>query len=127
MSLPASVETILFKGKSLSEWLLVLERERDPDEWKKAFEALHNADPQLIDSLAHAIREMGLQHHFFQPVSNGWFLPVFSHEEFDRLVLESIQGESLQACLEILSAVAEMPQLKMCNGDVYQASRLSQS
>ena len=127
VSLPASVETILFKGKSLSEWLLVLERERDPDEWKKAFEALHNADPQLVNSLAHAIREMGLQHHFFSPVENGWFLPVFSHEEFDRLVLESIQGESLQACLEILSAVAEIPKLKMRNGDVYQASRLSQS
>ena len=127
VSLPASVETILFKGKSLSEWLLVLERERDPDEWKKAFEALHNADPQLVNSLAHAIRELGLQHHFFSPVENGWFLPVFSHEEFDRLVLESIQGESLQACLEILSAVAEIPKLKMRNGDVYQASRLSQS
>jgi serine/threonine protein kinase len=127
VSLPASVETILFKGKSLSEWLLVLERERDPDEWKKAFEALHNADPQLVNSLAHAIREMGLQHHFFSPVENGWFLPVFSHDEFDRLVLESIQGESLQACLEILSAVAEIPKLKMRNGDVYQASRLSQS
>jgi len=127
VSLPASVETILFKGKSLSEWLLVLERERDPDEWKKAFEALHNADPQLVNSLAHAIRELGLQHHFFSPVANGWFLPVFSHDEFDRLVLESIQGESLQACLEILSAVAEIPKLKMCNGDVYQASRLSQS
>lgn len=126
-SLPASVETILFKGKSLSEWLLVLERERDPDEWKKAFEALHNADPQLVNSLAHAIREMGLQHHFFRYVSEGWFLPVFSHEEFDRLVLESIQGESLQACLEFLSAVAEIPKLKMRNGDVYQASRLSQS
>lgn len=127
VSLPASVETILFKGKSLSEWLLVLERERDPDEWKKAFEALHNADPQLVNSLAHAIRELGLQHHFFRPLSSGWFLPVFSHEEFDRLVLESIQGESLQACLEILSAVAEIPKLKMRNGDVYQASRLSQS
>ena len=127
VSLPASVETILFKGKSLSEWLLVLERERDPDEWKKAFEALHKADPQLVNSLAQAIRELGLQHHFFSPVENGWFLPVFSHEEFDRLVLESIQGESLQACLEILSAVAEIPKLKMRNGDVYQASRLSQS
>jgi hypothetical protein len=127
VSLPASVETLLFKGKSLSEWLLVLERERDPDEWKKAFEALHKADPQLVNSLAHAIRELGLQHHFFSPVENGWFLPVFSHEVLDRLVLDSIQGESLQACLEILSAVAEMPQLKMCNGDVYQASRLSQS
>ena len=127
VSLPASVETILYKGKPLSEWLLVLERERDPDEWKKAFEALHNADPQLVNSLAHAIRELGLQHHFFRPVSSGWSLPVFSHEEFDRLVLESIQGKSLQACLEILSAVAEMPKFKMCNDDVYQASRLSQS
>ena len=127
VSLPASVETILFKGKSLSEWLLVLERERDPDEWKKAFEALHNADPQLVNSLAHAIREIGLKHHFFRHVWEGWFLPVFSHEEFDRLVLKSIQGESLQACLEILSVVAEMPKFKMCNDDVYQASRLSQS
>ena len=127
VSLPASVETILFKGKSLSEWLLVLERERDPVAWLEAFEALHKADPQLVNSLSHAIREIGLQHHFFSPVSNGWFLPVFSHEELDRLVLESIQGESLQACLEILSAVAEIPKLKMRNGDVYQASRLSQS
>ena len=127
VSLPASVETILFKGKTLSEWLLVLERERDPVAWLEAFEALHKADPQLVNSLSHAIREIGLQHHFFSPVSNGWFLPVFSHEELDRLVLESIQGESLQACLEILSAVAKMPKLKLCNGDVYQASRLSQS
>lgn len=125
---PESVETILYKGKTLAEWLRVLERERDPVEWQEAFEAIYNAnDPRLVNSLADAIREIGLQHHFFGVASNGWFLPVFSHEEFDRLVLESMQGESLQACLEILSFVAKMTKFEMRDGDVYQASRLSQS
>lgn len=125
--LPVSVESILYKGKTLSEWLRVLERERDPDSWREAFEALHSTDPQLVHSLAQPLRAMGLQHHFFSVVENGWFLPVFSYDEFDRLVLESMQDESLLACLEILGFVAKIPKIKMSSGEGFQAHRLSQS
>ena len=125
--LPESVETILYKGKTLSEWLRVLERERDPDSWREAFDALHSTDPKLVNSLAQPLRAIGLQHQFFSVVENGWFLPVFSHEEFDRLVLGSMEDQSLPGCLEILGWVAKIPKVKMSNGDAYQAHRLSQS
>ncbi|MFN7731617.1 MAG: serine/threonine protein kinase [Pirellula sp.] len=125
--LPESVETILYKGKTLSEWLRVLERERDPGSWREAFEACYSTDPKLVHSLAQPLRAMGLQHHFFSVVENGWFLPVFSHEEFDRMVLESMQDQSLPGCLDILGWVAKIPKVKMSNGEGYQAHRLSQS
>ncbi len=127
LALPESVDSILYKGKTLTEWLRILERERDPTAWREAFEALQSADPQLARSLAEPLRTMGLQHRFFSAIANGWFLPVFSHEELDHLVLEQLQGESLQACLEILGYVAKNPKGKMRDGEVYQANRLSQS
>lgn len=127
---PESVESILYKGKTLAEWLLVLERERDPNAWREAFEALHNADPQLIQTLAEPIRSMGLQNKFFSVrssnmVISGWFLPVFSHEEFDEFVLNRMQGKSLSECFEILGYIARISNLQVRDGEDFRASRLS--
>ena len=124
VELPESVETLLFKGKTFAEWLGVLELEREPGAWREAFDALQSADPQLVQSLAEPIRSMGLQNKFFRVASNGWFLPVFSHEEFDQLVLEQMQGKSLKECFEILGYIATLSNRNVRNGEVYQASRL---
>lgn len=130
VDVPESVATILYKGKTLAEWLLVLERERDPAAWREAFEALHNADPQLIQSLAEPIRSMGLQNKFFRVSSSnivrtGWFLPVFSHEEFDEFVLKQMEGKSLKECFEILGYVARISNLQVRDGEDFRVSRLA--
>jgi hypothetical protein len=125
LPLPESVETILFKGKTLVEWLRVLERERDPAAWREAFGAIQNAEPQLIQFLAKPIQDIGLQNKFFGVSSSGWYLPVFSHEEFDQLVLKQLQGKSLKECFEILGYVATLSDRKVRDGEDYQASRLT--
>ncbi|MFN7840958.1 MAG: serine/threonine protein kinase [Pirellula sp.] len=127
VEIPESVEKILFKGKTLVEWLNVLERERDPVAWLEAFDAIHIAEPQFVQSLAEPIRSLGLKNNFFRVPSNGWFRPVFSHEEFDQLVLEHMQGKALQECVEVLESIAMLSNTKMRDGVDYQASLLTQS
>jgi serine/threonine protein kinase len=127
VEIPESVEKILFKGKTLVEWLNVLERERDPAAWREAFEAIHRAEPQVVQSLARPIRSLGLKNKFFRVPSLGWFLPVFSHEEFDQLVLEQMQGKALQECVEVLGSITMLSNTKMRDGVDYQASLLTQS
>ncbi|MCU0714472.1 MAG: hypothetical protein MUC43_20680, partial [Pirellula sp.] len=127
VEIPESVEKILFKGKTLVEWLHVLEQERDPAAWREAFEAIHRAEPQVIRSLAEPIRSLGLKNKFFRVPTTGWFLPVFSHEEFDQLVLEQMQGKALQECVEVLDSIARLSNDKMRDGVDYQASQLTQS
>jgi serine/threonine protein kinase len=127
VEIPESVEKILFKGKTLVEWLHVLEQERDPVAWREAFEAIHSAEPQVIRSLAGPIQSLGLKNKFFRVPSNGWFRPVFSHEEFDQLVLEQMQGKALQECVEVVGSIARLSNDKMRDGVDYQASQLTQS
>lgn len=124
VELPESVETLLFKGKTLAEWLRVLERERDPAAWREAFEAIQKADSQLVQSLAEPIRAMGLQNKFFSVHSNGWFLPIFSHEEFEQLVMKQLEGKSLSECFEIVGYVALLTKCKVRGGEDYQVNRL---
>lgn len=125
LPVPESAEAILYKGKTVAEWLRVLERERDPVAWREAFEAIQNAEPQLIQSLAKPIQAIGLQNKFLGVSSSGWYLPVFSHEEFDSLVLTQMQGSSLKECFEILGYVGTLSNRKVRDGEDYQASRLT--
>lgn len=124
VEISASIETILFKGKTLADWLRVLERERDPAAWREAFEAIQKADPPLVQTLAEPIRAIGLQNNFFRVNSNGWYLPVFSHEEFDQLVMKEMEGKSLKTCFEIIGSVGWLTNCKVRGGEDYQASRL---
>jgi serine/threonine protein kinase len=121
---PESAQTILFKGKTLGEWLHILERERDPAAWREAFEAIQNAEPQLIQSLAEPIRDIGLRSKFFGLPSDGWYLPVFSHREFDGLVWQQMQRKSLMECFEILGNIASLSNRRLLSGEDYQASEL---
>jgi serine/threonine protein kinase len=124
VELPESVEKLLFKGKTLAEWLRVLERERDPAAWREAFEAIQKADPQLVQSLAEPLRSIGLQNNFFSMFSMGWYLPLFSHEEFDQLLMKHMEGKSLKECFGVIGYVASLSNCKVRGGEDYQASRL---
>lgn len=119
-----SIEKVLFKGKTLVDWLRVLERERDPAAWREAFESIQKADPPLVQTLAEPIRAIGLQNNFFRVNSNGWYLPVFSHEEFDQLVMNEMEGKSLKTCFDIIGSVGLLTNCKVRGGEDYQASRL---
>ena len=122
VSLPESVETTLFKGKPLIEWLRVLERERDATAWREAFDALNSAEPQLIQCLAEPIRSIGLKNNFFR---GSWFIAVFSHEEFDQFMTEAMQGMPPKDCLGYLDRVLGLSDRKMRDGKDFQASQLT--